>query len=154
MLGVPYVRQKGKRFCGPAALAMILTYYGVEVTQEEIASIVLMGEYSYDTDLAEFARRKGFDAELLDSLTDDMSMGIIAENCSKGIPTLVLQRYRSIGRDTHYRVVLDVKEESVIFHDPLDGPRKEVKRDVFLSCWKKWGQIWKDNAMIIIRKKP
>ena len=62
--GVPVLKQQS-RMCGPATLAMVLGYYGYEVSAEEIAAEVfskkLKGTLSLDMLL--YAKRMGLSAE-------------------------------------------------------------------------------------------
>jgi len=85
-LPVPVVRQAKER-CGPAALEMVLRYYGAA------PSAVAEAERAYDrflhgtliTDLAAAARRGGYAAAVV-TLTPDSLVALLA----RGIPPIVL----------------------------------------------------------------
>ena len=60
---VPFFPQK-RYYCGPASLASVMNFYGVSVTEEEIAKEVYNTKLSgtLSMDILIYARTKGFDA--------------------------------------------------------------------------------------------
>ncbi len=62
--GVPFFRQE-EAMCGPASLASVLNYYGVETTPEEIAEAYFSDEAGgvFPMDLELFARDKGLNTK-------------------------------------------------------------------------------------------
>ena len=60
---VPFFPQK-RYYCGPASLASVMNFYGVSVTEEEIAKEVYNTKLSgtLSMDILIYARAKGFDA--------------------------------------------------------------------------------------------
>lgn len=78
--GVPFVPQDEYQ-CGPAALAMVLQYYGVAVGQEEIAGELYLPSVrgTLNLGLELYARRRGFQARsfqgTLDRAKDELRRG-------------------------------------------------------------------------------
>ncbi len=60
--GVPYIQQDSQ-FCGPAALASVLSYYGAPVDQKTIGNKVYSEKLqgALITDLERYARDAGFE---------------------------------------------------------------------------------------------
>lgn len=76
---VPFVKQRDK-FCGPAAMASVMQFYGKEINQDEIAEQVYIPELNgaLISDMENFARDNGYstsstngDFELLKSHLDN-----------------------------------------------------------------------------------
>ena len=77
---VPFFPQK-RYYCGPASLASVMNFYGVSVSEEEIAKEVYNPKLSgaLSMDILIYARAKGFDAfyykRSLEEIKKDISMG-------------------------------------------------------------------------------
>ncbi len=102
-LPVPVLRQPPER-CGPAALGMVLRYYGAA------APALREAEKAYDpvlrgtliTDLAAAARRAGFDARV-----ETLPLSALAPLLADGVPPILLYQHGT-GPVTrrHYGVVV------------------------------------------------
>ncbi|HOK54749.1 MAG TPA: C39 family peptidase [Armatimonadota bacterium] len=135
--GIPYVEQM-KNYCGPAALAMVLNYWGVKTDQEAI------GKKVYDqslratngADMIIFARDKGCSAYSWNSSLDDLK-----EKLTDGVPVIVLQDSSVTDRSGHYRVVTGYDDNAKVFfiHDPYEPQTKEMPYDLFQSLWQRHG---------------
>lgn len=101
-LDVPIVRQAPER-CGPAALAMVLRFYGADAPAlaeaERAYDPVLKG--SLISDLAAAARRAGFDAAVV-QVPEDSLVALLGER----VPPILLYR-RGLGPVSvgHYGVL-------------------------------------------------
>lgn len=77
---VPFFPQK-RYYCGPAALASIMNFYGVSISEEETASAVYNPNLNgtLPIDILIFARTKGFDAvysqKNLEEIKNEISTG-------------------------------------------------------------------------------
>lgn len=112
MENVPYKYQNENNWCGPASLAMVLSYWGVYVSQETIAdSVINLDNLTKCENLAKYAENFGFN-------TSDGTTTIeeLKENVSNGYPIIVLQRDFPVN---HFRVVVGYNEENIITHNPL-----------------------------------
>jgi tetratricopeptide (TPR) repeat protein len=101
--GVPFYPQK--RFqCGPAALAMMLQWSGVEVTPEELVPHVYIParEGSLQAEILAAARRYGRMAYVL-----PQEFGAIVSEIKAGNPVLIMQDLSRVGSGRwHYAVVI------------------------------------------------
>ena len=147
-LSVPSVQQVPER-CGPAALEMVLRYYGADEAQAtEGASAydpILRG--SLITDLAAAARRAGFDAEV-GTLTLD---SLVAE-LAAGVPPIVLyQNGRAPLTVPHFAVLTgwDPRREVFTLNEGKAVPRVMARADL-ARRWRTAGSL----ALLIRRRVP
>ena len=121
-LQVPFVPQE-KDTCGAAALAMVMRYWGVESSHDEIAQALVDRELRgiRGSRLAEFARERGMVA-----IAFAGEMVMLGDYLAKGRP-LVLAIDAGRGR-LHDVVAVGVDEAraEVIVHDPARGQGRRV----------------------------
>lgn len=146
-LEVPIVRQAPER-CGPAALEMVLRYYGAD------SAAVREADRAYDpalrgsliTDLAAAARRAGFDAEI-GTLSADSVVSLLRE----GVPPILLyQAGRGPITRGHFGVVAgwDPERDEFTLNDGGRSPRV-FRRDALVKRWKTAG-----SRALIVRRAP
>ena len=144
-LPVPVIRQQKER-CGPAALAMVLRYYGAA------PSAVAEADRAYDhalhgtliTDLAAAARRGGYAAEI-GTLTSDALVALLA----RGVPPILLfQSGAGPLERGHYGVIVgfDPARERFAMNDG-GGSTHELSR---ASLEKRWSGS-DHHALIVTR---
>jgi ABC-type bacteriocin/lantibiotic exporter with double-glycine peptidase domain len=133
MLEVPAIRQSRER-CGPAALAMVLRYYGAG------PAAIAEAERAYDpvlrgaliTDLAAAARRAGFRAAV-ESPEEEALFDLLRQRTP---PLLLYERGMGpIGRG-HYGVLVgwDPARRSFVLNDGGAHPRR-LDRDDLMRRW-------------------
>jgi tetratricopeptide (TPR) repeat protein len=132
--------------CGPVALAIALSYYGVERTQFDIAPLVKghdkdknvspeeMVAYLTDVGLRGKARLNGDTAVL---------MALV----SNGVPVIVgqwLERPHDGVLVGHYRVVrgYDQGTEVIIVNDPYTGPEVRFSHALFDERWRPFNRCY------------
>jgi ABC-type bacteriocin/lantibiotic exporter with double-glycine peptidase domain len=117
--------------CGPASLKVVMDYYGVFVSEKEIAEaagatkekgVSLPGlikaakHFNFKT----FSKKNG-------SLQD------LEKFLSKKIPVIVDW---FLEDDGHYSVVVDIGRKNILLSDPsLDGGKRKILRETFLKLW-------------------
>ena len=143
--GVPFVKQKDN-FCGPAAMASVLEYYGEDITQGEIAGKVYTPKLggALISDMENFARDNGYRAETINGNIDALE-----EEIDNGIPVILLvDKGKWKVSVPHYYVVYgyDKDKEVFILHTG-DESGQEVKFDKLDSEWEKMNRL-----MLIVRK--
>jgi len=143
--GVPFVKQKDK-FCGPAAMASVLEYYGDEVSQDEIAEKVYTPKLdgALISDMENFARDQGYRAETMNG-----DIAALEAEIDKGVPVILLvEKGKWMVSVPHYYVVYgyDKGKEVFILHTG-DKSGQEVKFDKLDSEWEKMNRL-----MLIVRK--
>ncbi len=109
--GVPFVKQE-PQWCGPAALASVLQYWGVAATQEEIArEIALPDGRVLNLDLKLYARRKGLRADSCRGTCKRLRLWV-----SRDVPIICQIRTGGPGaRTNHFVVVYGCDEDQACF---------------------------------------
>ncbi len=145
-LDVPVVKQSREK-CGPAALEMVLRYYGAgsDAIAEAARAYDPALRGSLITDLAASARRAGYDAEIV-TITADSLAGLLAQ----GIPPILLyQNGRGPLTVRHFGVVRgwDPKGARYVLNE--GGPRpREMSRDELERRWRTAG-----GQTLVIRRR-
>lgn len=141
--GVPLIEQQDN-YCGPASLAMVLSWSGTPITQKEIASQVFSpgANGSYRTDLISSARRHGQLAVEISTLP--ALLGEIAA----GHPVVVFQ---NLGLKWlpkwHFAVATgyDLETEQIVLHS--GGPEPlTMELSLFERVWRR-GDNW---ALVVL----
>jgi ABC-type bacteriocin/lantibiotic exporter with double-glycine peptidase domain len=129
LLSVPYVPQR-EDTCGPAALAMVLRYWGRPVIHDELAAELVSPELhgAPGSRLAEVARDQGLRAVAFRG-----DGPALREAVQKGRP-LVVAWGAGHGK-YHNVVVVGFAGEAFIVHDPARGAARRVSAARFESRW-------------------
>jgi ABC-type bacteriocin/lantibiotic exporter with double-glycine peptidase domain len=129
VLEVPFVPQD-KDTCGPAALAMVLRFWGREASRDELAGELSARELRgvAGSRLAGAAQARGLTA--VPYKGDDAQL---RDFVGKGRPLIVA--WAMGGGRFHNVVVVGFDGDDVIVHDPARGPSQRVKRGTFESRW-------------------
>ena len=141
--GVPFFPQE-KYYCGPAALAMVLSWSGLPVTQEEIAAQVYTPgrEGTLQSDMVAGARRHGRLAVPVTRLSD------LTAELAAGHPVVVFQ---NLGFGWfpvwHYAVAIgyDLSSGDLVLHSGLDA-RRAMPLATFERTWAR-GDHW---ALVVL----
>lgn len=136
--GVPFIPQE-EYYCGPASLAMVLRFWGVEADEDQIASALFLKSVrgTLNFDLEFYARRRGLRARSFQGTLE----GVKAE-LRRNHPLIVFQDL-GLGplEIPHFAVLIgyDDRREVVILHS---GTTRNLvlPYDEFLRTWarRKW----------------
>jgi len=152
----PYIAQTHPNSCGPAALAMLFQWYGINASESDI-----LKEYPTTKDsgfrvdwLWECARKKGFSSK-----HGIGNIEFIKDFLINGAPVLVCQHSRKGGR-MHYRIVIGYDDEKKVFiiNDPASQVGKEYKmpyaefEELWKQSWYKDGKKTKDHFYFVLKK--
>ena len=142
---VPFLPQE-EDTCGPSSLAMLLRFYGVDVRTGEIVretrTAGLRG--TLITDLAAAARRRGFEAEVV-----DLDLEALREKIAEGIPVILLVDLGVwVYSRPHYLLAFGVTPEGVVAH----SGREAGKVIPFSSLETQWAKM--GHLAIIVRRVP
>jgi hypothetical protein len=135
--GVPFYPQSENQ-CGPAALAMTVSWGGIATTPDDLASIVMTPgkSGSLQSDLQAAARRIGmFSVPIMDLA------GILRE-VAAGSPVIVFQNLAlDISPQWHFAVVhgYDLARREIVLHSGLD-PDMTLSLDRFEWTWTRGGR--------------
>ena len=131
---VPFYPQE-KYYCGPASLAMMLSWAGIPASQEDISDLIYTPgrEGTLPIDILSGSRRKGALAVEVNTLHD------LFTEIASGHPVLVFQnlglKYFPLW---HFAVVIgyDLTEREIILHSGLDS-RRVTDLYAFERTWKR-----------------
>jgi ABC-type bacteriocin/lantibiotic exporter with double-glycine peptidase domain len=142
---VPFIKQKDS-FCGPAAMASVMRFYGRDINQEEIAKVVYTAKLNgaLISDMENYARGMGYKAETKNGDVD-LLMSLIDE----GTPAITLVDLgRWIISQPHYYVVYgyDKSKKKFLLHTGF-ARDQEISFSRLDKEWKKM-----DRLVLIIRK--
>ena len=143
--GVRFIKQKDK-FCGPAAMATVLDYYGNTQTQEEIADRVYTPKLNgaLISDMENYAREQGYQV-----VTVNGDIEAIKSNIDGGTPLILLvDKGKWKVSVPHYYVVYGYSREGeiLILHTG-DKSEQEIAYDYLEKQWKKMNRL-----MLVIKK--
>lgn len=136
LASVPFIPQE-RYYCGPAALAMVLSWSGLEVTQQEIAEEVYTPgrQGTLRADVLAAARRHG---RLAVPVQDVRS---VLREIAAGHPVIVFQNL-ALGwfPQWHFAVAIgyDLEAGEIILHSGLE-PRRKMGLRTFERTWDRGG---------------
>jgi ABC-type bacteriocin/lantibiotic exporter with double-glycine peptidase domain len=140
LLEVPFIEQKGN-FCGPAAVAMVLSFYGLPVSQQEVAEKTFTASLNASLlpDLENYVNGlPGFAA-----WSASLSLEELKKKIQEGYPTIVLVD-EGVGpyQVLHYMVVvgIDGSQNKIVCHTRKDM-NKVFRIGYFLKKWRKMDNL-------------
>lgn len=136
--GVREVRQVDREDCGAAALAMVLEYWGLPITRDDVEAAMPPAGGIRAADLRDFSRRRGLQAFLIQGQLDDLHRELQLHR-----PVLVGLMKRYPWRFyPHYEVVvgIDHAKQRVLTLDPAHGLRVN-SGEGFTAEWKRAGGL-------------
>jgi predicted double-glycine peptidase len=148
MLNIRPYRQKPE-LCGPASLKMVLNFFGIEKTEEELARMAgyLQGKGTKSEGLVRTAQELGLKAFQKDfSEIDDLKEYVVNKN------TPVIVDWFSVDGG-HYSVIIGVDEKNIYMQDPESIELKTLDIETFKAVWFDFpGDYLKSKDDIIIRR--
>lgn len=142
--------------CGPAALKIVLNYYGTDKSENELAQLTGTGELGTDdTGIQRAAESLGFKVEI----KNESSLDDIKEWVEKKVPVIVdwFTRGRSDYSDSevadgHYSVVAGIDAKNIYLQDPELGGLRTMKREDFMRVWFDFTSEYITSEGLIIRQ--
>ena len=126
--------------CGPASLKIVLAYYGIEKSEQELADLaeVIPGIGIDDQTIVKVIQALGLQAEIKnESSFDDIEQALKA-----GKPVIVdwftrgrSEYSHSEVADGHYSVVCGLDDDFIYLQDPEIGGIRKIARDDFMKVW-------------------
>lgn len=129
LLAVPLFRQSPSQ-CGPAALKMVLDYYGKRLSEKAISlrSRTSLKFGTTPANLLSAAKSYGLTGQWM----RQASIRDLRRWFDSGVPTIV--NWFSIN-EGHYSVVIGVDKTSIVLADPETGKRREFSHQEFMAVW-------------------
>ncbi len=132
-LKVPYFLQKTDYTCGPASLQMVLAFYGIEATEEELAT-----ELETNSDIGtlhhniiEGVKSRG----LYTYVNDKGTINELRSLLDLKVP-VVVRFIEPYDDEDHYSVVVGANRFFITVHDPSNGAKQYYTHRSFLRRWK------------------
>ena len=142
---VPFIAQKDD-YCGPASLAMIFNFWGIDITQDEIAQEIYFPEMkgTLSIEMVLYAIQKEFETEVYQGNFQDLKNRITA-----GFPLIVSHRANKGQERVHYLIVWGFDDNREVFY-VHSGIKRNMAMDyqTFLKYWS-----WADNLTFFIHPK-
>ena len=130
-LDVPYEKYAGPNWCLPASGAMTFNYFGMNISQSQIASKVIDG---YGTSsvykFISYAKGMGLEAKYQFNTIEEIKV-LLKED----IPVIAIQNYSLAILKSHARVIIGYDDETqeIITNDPTAGKDYRISYSDFLS---------------------
>jgi ABC-type bacteriocin/lantibiotic exporter with double-glycine peptidase domain len=120
--------------CGPAALAGVLNFHGVQVEPEEIAQAIFRKDLrgTVTLDMILHARQRGLSADWYSGSVEDIQKAV-----DRDIPLITMVDYGFLNLSRyHYLVVVGYTPEGILAHT---GREREstIKWEDFLPQWER-----------------
>jgi hypothetical protein len=131
---VPFFHQAADNTCAQATAAVILNYWGVKTSYQDLVDqqnhFNLATHYSK---IVDYMNSKGLNAKALRG----GNIGFLKSLVDKGEPAIVLLEFNNDLMQQHYITVVGYNERkgTVIFHDSIDGPYRQLDEDTFVAMW-------------------
>lgn len=151
----PFQETLGADMCGPGSLKILLSYYGIEKNEKELA--VMCGAKkdidANDQGLKRAAEKLGFEVKI----QNNSSFEDIEKWLEKGVPVIVdwFTRGRTDYTDAkvpdgHYSVVVGLDEKYIYLQDPEIGEIRKLEKEDFMTVWFDFtGKYIKPKELII-----
>ena len=151
----PFQETLNADMCGPASLKIVLEYYGINKSEDELSQ------------LCKFKEGLGVDDKGIKSAAEKLGLKVKIKNNSsfKDIEkwlkkeTPVIVDWFTKGRtdygdsstaDGHYSVVMGLDDNFIYLQDPELGAMRKIERNNFMRVWFDFnGQHLKPNELII-----
>lgn len=130
---VPFYPQETYQ-CGPASLAGVLNYWGVNVNPEDIAKEIFSesAKGTLNIDMVLYAQGKGLDVTQYKGNMEDLK-----KNIESGYPVIVLVDYGFyLYQVNHFMVVVGYNEHGVTVNSGKDK-NKFIPRENFVKTWER-----------------
>ncbi|MGQ9597405.1 MAG: C39 family peptidase [Thermoproteota archaeon] len=122
ILSVPFIEQ-GPNLCSEASASMVLLYYGINISQEEINA---MGFDRFEKMLPLLDKHVHCEYKSL-------SVGGLVEELKEGHPVIIRLK---VGFSLHTVVAVGYEDSWIIVHDPASGPCVLLRvEEPFISSW-------------------
>jgi len=127
--GVPLSDQGNKPWCGPGCIVMILQYWNIEVTMDEVGEEIDPEEDGcYESELVEYLEGIYIEVYEFDTM-DDLKYWICKDH-----PVIVCQWWDETKEEGHFRLVVGYDSEYVYINDP-NGFKTKVTYETFFLLW-------------------
>lgn len=151
----PFQETLNADMCGPASLKIVLEYYGINKSENELAELCKFkkGLGVDDKGIKSAAEKFGFKVKI----KNNSSFKDIEKWLKKEVPVMV--NWFTKGRtdygdsataDGHYSVVMGLDDSFIYLQDPELGAMRKIERNNFMRVWFDFkGEYLEPNELII-----
>lgn len=136
----PFQETLNTGMCGPASLKIVLSYYGKESSEKELAELCKTNKDlgTDDQGIKNAAESLGFKV----FIKNNCYLNDIEEWLQKEVPVIV--NWFTRGRkdytdeevaDGHYSVVRGIDDEYIYLQDPEIGKTRKLNKEDFMTVW-------------------
>lgn len=136
----PFQEKLNAGYCGPAVLKMMLAYYGIEKTEEELAQLAGTNKKMETDDKALQRVLESFGLKV--EIKNEASFEDVQGWLNKEVPVIVdwFTRGRtddpgSAVADGHYSIVIGLDADFIYLQDPEIGGLRKLTRSDFMRVW-------------------
>ncbi|MBU3947539.1 MAG: C39 family peptidase [Proteobacteria bacterium] len=122
--------------CGPASLAEVMQYWGIEISPEAIAKDIYSNSAkgTLSLDMVLYAQKNGLN--VIQS-NGNHNINYLKENIDLGYPVIVMVDYGFWKyQQNHYMVIIGYNNNGIIAHSGKSH-HKFIREEDFLEIWKK-----------------
>lgn len=137
---IPFERQQAgpePRMCGAAALCMIYRSFGMDCEQAEVWAEVARGPRGRRVArthlLCRHAIARGLGGVIFQAADP---WAALQHSTASHLRVILNHRLSSAKPVGHYTVLVRLEQDTVIVHDPAEGPERRIRREEFLRLWK------------------
>jgi len=151
----PFQETLNADMCGPASVKIVLDYYGIEKSEDELAKLCRLkkGLGIDDKGIKTVAEKLSFKIKI----KNNSSFKDIEKWLSRDVPVIVdwFTRGRtdygdSSTADGHYSVVMGLDDDFIYLQDPELGAMRKIIRNDFMRVWFDFkGQYLKPKELIV-----
>jgi ABC-type bacteriocin/lantibiotic exporter with double-glycine peptidase domain len=130
---VPFFPQEDYQ-CGPASLAIVLNFWGIDVSPDDIAREIFSrtARGTLNIDMVLYANKMGLDTAQYRGNKEDLK-----KNIDSGFPVIVLVDYGfSLYEANHFMVIVGYNDQGVL----VDSGRKKNSFILWSGFLKAWGR--------------
>ncbi|MDD3607540.1 MAG: cysteine peptidase family C39 domain-containing protein [Candidatus Moranbacteria bacterium] len=151
----PFQETLNAGMCGPASLKILLSYYGIEKSEKELAKLCGTKKDlgTDDQGIKKAAESLGFKVRI----KNNSSFKDIEKWLDKKVPVIV--NWFTRGRvdytdsdvaDGHYSVVCGLDDNNIYLQDPETGKMRKLDKEDFMTVWFDFtGRYIKSDELII-----
>ena len=167
--GITYAKQKDPDYCAPTCASMILSKFGIDLTQEEIAKKIMKRDNdghkrTFTNDICSFLATQIFFVVSISNLSDENAWNQLKKFIEREIPVMITQRFSLKSPTGHFRIIIGHEvvgnndTEIMTYHDPVSGSFQTMKKEVFQELWRPNTSGYVDiripNQMVATLKEP
>lgn len=132
------IKQRDASACGPASIEMVLAYFGLPHSFEEIAEI------------SQYKKKDGLsNKDLVETL---QVLGLIVQEKANATwadlarfnkaNQVIIVSWMKLGYIGHFSVVEEVRQHHITLVDPEIGKTTELEKTIFMRLWMDYDDMW------------